>query len=206
MIASFHNHKVDPLTVEWQKKVFDHFDIPLTQVRYGDMNGATGHGTAIDDFLKEESNWTDYRMTIFDVDAIPVYKDFFWDNFHQMDGEKLLYGAAQKSSHIENSIIYVAPSFISFNRETYEALGKPSFVPTDRADCGGELTWAAMERGIDIRMLFPTHVNETRWELAPGIMFGLGTTYGGKVYHAFQGQWNTPMFVAKAKEVIGESL
>jgi hypothetical protein len=196
MIVSFHNDRVNPEVVKWQKKVFDHFGIDLLQVKYGDMNGATGHGTAIDDFIRDE--WKDGRLTICDIDCIPITHLAF-----NAMPDSCLYGAAQKSSHIEGSIIYVSPAFISFSRETFEALGKPSFVPTSRADCGGELTWAAMEKGVDIRMLFPTHVNETRWELAPGIMFGLGTTYGNKIYHAFQGQWNTEMFVNKCKQVIG---
>lgn len=204
MIVSFYNDNVKPEVVEWQKKVFDHFGISLNQIKYGDEGGSYGHGLAIDEYLKkfwiEQDNSED--VFIFDIDAIPLIKNFNID----IDTESLLsiYSIAQKASHIKDSPIYASPAFIYLTREIYELFGYPSFKPTERGDTGSQITYAAREKGVEVRLLYPTACDVPLWDLDGWYKFGFGTTYGNKIYHCFNARFEHERFIKKCKEICGE--
>src|SRR5262249_46597806 len=82
--------------------------------------------------------------------------------------------------------------------------GDISFGDTPRADVAEELTYACELCGIPVSLLWPTHVTTPKWTLLPGIAFGLGTTFGGAVYHSFEiSKGHTGnMFLEKCRQVL----
>jgi hypothetical protein len=53
--------------------------------------------------------------------------------------------------------------------------------------------------------MWPSSVEEEKWILKDDQKFGRGTTYGDRVYHAFESRMgNVSLFVNKCKEILGE--
>lgn len=199
-IVSFHNGNLNPELIEMQKKVFEHFEIPLEQIKTD-----FSHPAAIDWYL-DKHEWD--AVVIFDADCIPLNKDVVITALSCLTDNLVdVYGAAQKASHIPNSKIYCSPAFIAFTKKTYEKIGKPSFHATERGDVGEEITYKAIEKGLILKILLPKVVEKPMWELADGIMFGYGTSYRNEVYHAFESNANhhsTSRFIEKCKEIIAQ--
>ena len=194
MIVTFYNHKVPQAVVEHQKIVYDHFGLDINQVNV--PNWET-HGDAIDSFIQS----TDFdQLTIVDIDCIPI-NDFYFSKINILDGD-CIYAVAQKASHMPNSIIYASPACMTFTKNIYNHIGSPSFRTTPRGDCGAELTYLAREKGIEVRLLYPTHVEKEQWQLDGSIMFGLGTTYGDAIYHSFHARWDYQRFLDKCKSIV----
>jgi len=194
---SFYNSNINPLVVEYQKKVFDFFGIEIDQILH-----SKSHGEAIDEWL-QKNEWE--VVAIFDIDCIPLDKFTLHHAFAQsMDH---IFGAAQKANHIKGSSVYISPAFIVLSKDNYVKCGMPTFKDGNGFDVGAFVSHVANESGIKLSMLWPTEVEEPKWELTASTMFGYGTTYQGLVYHAFESRFNhdsTSRFIAKCKEVIGE--
>jgi hypothetical protein len=67
-----------------------------------------------------------------------------------------------------------------------EALGQANFEITVSGDCGEEVTRAAEQRGVPIRLYWPVAVERPKWDLGNGLRLGTGTTYEGGIWHAFE--------------------
>ena len=106
-IISFHNGNLLPELIEYQKKVFDFFGMPLEQIQT-----ELSHAAAIDKWLNEE-DWD--MVMIFDTDCVPLQKEFMFNN----PFINFIVGNAQRSSHIVGSKDFAAPSFISFSKELF---------------------------------------------------------------------------------------
>lgn len=196
MIVSFYTDNVSQEIVDAQKKVFDHFKIPLVQVKPEVWHG---HGGTIDRFISDMKEWD--HLVIFDIDCIPLDADIVNETIAAVDNHIGIVGIAQKASHIPNSIIYAGPAFIAFSRKTYELLGKPTFGCTDRSDCAAELTYIAREKGIEVMLLYPTSVEQKKWPLDGPVMFGPGTTFQNRIYHGFYSRRNPGNFIKKCAEI-----
>lgn len=157
------------------------------------------HGQAIDDWLFHSDYAT---VAIFDIDCIAlgqITEALAYANLNN------IYGAAQQANHIKGSGIYASPAFIVFSKETYDALGCPSFMHTDHGDVGSEITYIAEKNNIPVKLIWPTHVQVPKWDLGKESCFGYGTTYEDKVYHAFEARMgNDKIFVRKCKEVLAK--
>lgn len=199
-IITFYTDNVPDEVVKAQKAVFDKFDIPLEQIKPELWHG---HAGSIDRWLAENNDWD--VLTIFDIDCIPLDKDIV-NEFRDQALEHLsIQSVAQKASHIIGSIVYASPACITFSRDTYETLGRPEFACTERSDCGGELTYSAMKNNAIVALLHPTRVEVPKWELDEGRKFGLGTTYGDRIYHAFLSRkGNSKMFINKCNEILNK--
>jgi hypothetical protein len=81
---------------------------------------------------------------------------------------------------------YVGPFCMCLTRDLYDALGQPDFEITDHGDCGEEVTYAAEQRGVPIRLYWPVAVEWPKWDLGNGLRHGTGTTYEGGIWHAFE--------------------
>lgn len=193
---SFYNSNIDSDIVRYQKRVFDHFGIELDQVLHD-----TDHGSAIDIWLKE-NDWSE--IAIFDIDCIPLSKVTFSHAHIQV--KENIFGAAQKANHIPGSKIYASPAFLCMTKRVYDLLGQPTFKDGNGFDVGAFVSHCARQSDINVSLLWPTSVEVEKWELDGNTMFGLGTTYQGMVYHAFESRFNETVerFVNKCKEVIGE--
>jgi len=194
-IISFHNDNIPPEIIQAQKSVFDHFGISLEQIET-----QLYVADAIDHFISNES-WT--NIVLFDIDCIPLNRDVIKN--YLILGHFGLTGAIQHAAHIPDSIDYVSPAFLILNKAIFERMGKPSFCTTSRSDVGGELTYCAHEKNIPVFFLDVVHVEEPKWELSNGKMFGIGTTYKDGIYHAFQSRLNNAaraLFIQKCREVV----
>lgn len=197
-IISFHQGNLLPEVIKYQKKVFDHFNMPLEQIET-----KLSHAASIDNFLNTEE-WD--RVMLFDADCIPLHP------IHFLYVDKIV-GNAQRSSHIEGSRDFIAPSFITFTKSTWIENDKFSFEPVNgKGDVAELFSRNAEKNGIGLKFLIPLHVEKNEWKLDNGTYFGYGTTYGGFggidiTYHAFESNakhHSSSNFVKKCKEILGE--
>jgi len=194
---SFYNNNINPELVEYQKKVFNHLGIDIEQVCHD-----LGHGEAIDEWIRN-NEWE--SVAIFDIDCIPLNKIAYHHAIAQ--ASESVFGAAQKANHIKDSSVYASPAFICFSKQVFDKLGWPTFKEGFGFDVGGFVSHVARQVGVNVSLLWPTDVEDEKWELTEDIKFGHGTTYQGMIYHAFESRFNhesTSRFISKCKEVIGE--
>lgn len=184
-----------------QKKVFEALGLKIHQIK---PDVWEGHGGSIDNFLKQDIPMGE-TIVLWDIDCIPLNTDIVNKAIAFADAGGIM-GIAQKASHIPNSIIYAGPAFLAFSIFEWHALGKPTFACTERSDCAGELTHKAREHGVEVRLLYPSHVQEPLWQLDGPIMFGKGTTFGkNDIYHAFYSRkGNIQPFLDKCQEVLNQ--
>ncbi len=161
------------------------------------------HALGLDDYFAQELLHDAYL--IFDIDCIPLQEwAMSWFLENAMAGT--LVGCAQRANHLNNGRhVYAGPCALAFSRETYDRLGRPSFRGTERSDVAEEITRGCEELNIPLTLLWPTHVELPKWSLLPGVEFGLGTTYGDLVYHAFEISKGATKdrFLSRSSEVLG---
>lgn len=202
--VTFYNDRVPQDIADEQYRVFSRLGLKLKQVKSENWQG---HGGEIDLWM---NRWRDLDFNeviiIWDIDCIPINVDIVNEATAFADAGGIM-GVAQKASHIPDSIIYAGPAFLCFSLATWKSLGCPTFAATERADCAGELTYAAREKGIEVRLLYPSHVEKEEWQLDGPIMFGRGTTFNNVIYHGFLSRkGNTEGFIKKCKEVYEKQL
>jgi len=159
------------------------------------------HALGLDDYFRELRH---EAYCVLDVDCIPL-ADWVIPWFLENALAGAVLGAAQRANHLENGgHLYAGPCALAFSRATFERLGPVSFGATDRGDVAEEVTYACERLGIPVSLLWPTHVTTPKWTLRPDIPFGLGTTFGGAVYHAFEiSKGHTVgMFLDKCRQVL----
>lgn len=197
--VTFYHDNMPPEIVQAQKSVFDHFGIPIEQVKT-----ELTHGEAIDHWL-QTNEWDE--VAIFDIDCIPLNAGVLMHAWHRLYQEKGLnfYGGAQRANHIEGSEVYVAPAFCCFSKPVWKLSGTPSFKDIPGFDVGAYFSKEA-STVANMLTLRPSHVEVEKWDLyPPEVRFGLGTTWGNEVYHAFESRFNKnsqSRFIKKCKEVI----
>ena len=207
LIASFFGNNRPCKFVEFQQKVFSNFGFPVNHVltdfsRYG-------HGSAIDCFLRKVGRAYDYFI-LFDTDAVPLKPDFIKVVYDKIRDKRTLFGIAQQSNHIfvnsSKNHLYVGPGALAISRELYFRLGRPTFSDTHRSDTAEELTWSAEKLGCTVALIFPSHVHHRLWDLGNGHFFGIGTTYGDCVFHAFcpLQDRSRRLFARKCKQILGK--
>lgn len=204
-IISLYGSNRPTTIVDWQKKVFDHFDITLNQINCGSFGQS--HGWFLDRVVERTIDQWDYLMT-FDMDAIPLRPDFIGHIWDKIRDNRTLFGGAQQSNHVlvndTAQHVYVSPCFLAISRDLYLKLGRPTFDHTSRGDCAEELTWRVKERGFNLGLVYPSKVVDPCYPLDNGLHFGQGTTYGDLAYHNFcQDRADSEaMFVGKCKETL----
>lgn len=186
--VTFYNPGVNPEVKAYQKRVFRYFGLEITQIET-----EMPHDEALTSYMGEAKDYG--RLSIWDIDAIPTTSQLPFD-------DENLCGIAQQAHHIEGKPIYVGVAFITFTEEMFDSWGRPVFFASGKHDTGGEVTEAAGGFG-NCRSLWPLHVEKPKWDLGPNSTFGLGTTYQGGIYHAFELRMgNDRMFIQKCKEVL----
>lgn len=199
MILTFFNNRIDPKIPEYQKKVMDHFDIKIEQII---PNNWGTHAGGVDKYIAScNRNWE--YLVLFDVDCIPLDNTIVNEGIDWAMNNLGIFSVAQCASHIPDSIIYASPAFMVFSRETYDLLGSPKFIQTNRSDCGGELSHVCNDKGYPLNLMYPTHIEKAKWKLGDKGMFGLGTTYGNRIYHHFEARQNrVNSFVKKCNSIL----
>lgn len=157
-----------------------------------------------------------------DVDALPL-NDSALDYFFEQAYAGKVIGSAQRSGHIDNGEhIFAAPHNVTFTLETYDKVGKPSFLPNVRGDVAEELTWKAEENNIPVEILMPIRFDAPPirmdwepkdappyWDLGKDKpRYGIGTTFGNEkgemFWHMFQSFYpgQHERFVKKCEEIL----
>ena len=161
------------------------------------------HALGLDDYFRSTRH---DAYLVLDIDCIPLTSWVISWMFEQAYSG-ILVGAAQRANHISNgNHLYAGPCALAFSRNVWERLGGVSFRATDRGDVAEEITYACEGLDIPVSLLWPTRVKIPKWTLLPNIEFGLGTTYGGAFFHAFEiSKGHTVgMFLEKCREVLGQ--
>ena len=199
-IFSLYWDNIDPLVPYYQKRIFDHFELPINQHR---INGLD-HGEWMDWVL--ERNEDIDIITFFDADCIPVNKQNTM-NYVQLALDGMLVGNEQASNHLDASRAFAAPSFFPVNRKMWKALGKPSCKAHYDGDVAQMLTDTWRYHNKPVHLIPVTDFEVPKWNLPDRPMsYGIGTTYGNATYHLFEVRDNTNIdrFVNKAKEILNE--
>lgn len=215
LIVSLYPDCISQSMIDYQKKVFDYFEIPLSQLKVVGRLAAETHAKAMEKIINSKA--FDYYI-FFDIDAIPLKPEVINYILSVIRDDETLFGCAQQSNHIikPNGTfvhIYAAPCCLGFSNKLYSKLGNPSFMPNYRGDTAEELTWQVESKELKLKLLYPTHsIGEPIWNLAH-LSYGIGTTYNDLIFHCFGATGNNgvckrediaEMFVEKCKEVLGE--
>lgn len=198
-IITFYNEKINPQVVELQKKVFNKFGLDINQIKPSNW---VSHGQSVDDFLNTITDPNEI-IVLFDIDCIPLDGEIVPTAIKWCSENIGIFSMAQKAMKLKNPIIHAAPAFMVFSKKTYDFLGRPTFNTNLRSDCGAEMTHAARNLGVEIRMLYPNHVEVPHSYFDGYLQFGYGTTYGNKIYHSFESRFNKDSyFIKKCEEIL----
>lgn len=182
MIATFYNEKIDNKVLQYQKKVFEHFNLSISQIKPAKWGT---HGSVVTDHVNSlGENWE--YFVLFDIDCIPLDHSIVPESIDWALKNIGVLGVAQNANHIKNSIIYAGPAFMVFSKKTYNLLGRPPFWGNHRSDNGGELTHECLAKGYKVKLLYPSHVEIPKWKLDSTRMFGTGTTFENRIFHNFE--------------------
>jgi len=202
-IITFYNENINPIVVDYQKKVFKHFKYDINQIN---VSNWVSHGQSVDDYLKTINDPNEV-IVLFDIDCIPLNKTIIHHAIKWCEENNGIFGNSQLAPKLKephNTFIYVAPSFMVFTMKTYEKLGRPTFTTTERSDCGGEITHFAKEKNVKIKYLYPTSVDVPTFKLKDDIWFGYGTNYENNTYHSFESRFRKKdsYFLNKCKNIL----
>ena len=152
-------------------------------------------------FLKN-NDWE--YIIVFDIDCIPLDEKIIPETIEWVKNNIGLFSVAQNPNHIKNAPDYASPAFIAFSKKTYDMLGQPSFAGTNKWDVGGQFTYEASKLGVEVKMMYPSHVEIPKWLFKDGTRFGIGTTYQNRIYHNFESRKNKMQgFINICKKIIG---
>ena len=220
--ASIFMDNLSKETALFQKRVIEKYN-PSNVFHYQVLSQVP-HGYTMDKLIDMFRERGHDAILFLDIDCVPVNKCAIDYMFKQAYAGKLI-GDAQRSNHIENNQhVFAGAHNVGFTLETYDKMGKPSFIPTHRGDVAEELTYKAEESNIEVELLMPLRYDappirmqwetetEPFWRLADGMPhFGIGTTYGlddgtELFWHCWQSfhPGQQERFHNKCKELLGE--
>lgn len=177
-IYSCYGPNIDQSVIDAQAAVFEKFGRKINQVRWDGR-----HPAFLDHITKTEE--PDF-FVFFDIDAIPLRKDFLEEMVRRAGKDGIL-GGEQVSVHISDHVFAASFAFC-ISRDLYREMGSPSFEITHRSDCAQELTHLAQERGIRVDLLKFSHCLKEHyyWKLPDGRKYGYGSFYEDLVFHNFE--------------------
>jgi hypothetical protein len=199
-IITFYNNVINPEIVNLQKRVFEKYGYNIDQMNITDW---VSHGKCVDDYLNKIEDENEI-IVLFDIDSIPLNNTIIHTAVDWCKNNIGIYSMAQRAPKIKNAIIHAAPAFMVFSIKTYTMLGRPSFETNYRSDCGAEMTHSSKEKGIEVKMLYPSHVESPHTLLENDIYFGYGTTYDDQIYHAFESRFKRRdgFFINKCRTIL----
>jgi hypothetical protein len=189
--------------VEYQKKVFDLFNMELNQ----EITNYPFH----DFWLNEKISNLNFDILIFfDIDCIPLKPKLYEYIVDQIKDDNTIIGVEQSNQTRSPDFIYAGPPCFGITKKVYDKMQHPTFNLTDDWDCGGEFTWKAKEYGINVKFFEITSSLNRKWKCGEK-RFGNGTIYDDWLYHQFEVRYygyNTSekiyayQFIKKCKEII----
>lgn len=203
-LHSFHWDNFNPDILASHKKLMAFYGL---NVQYTQEN--IPHGEWLTQVVSQS---TKKVIGIIEPDVIPLTPDIVLQTAQYVYEYDTFVGCAQVSNHKHPaSHIFASPAFFFITPPCYAKLGKPSFMPTHRADVAEELSYKAEEIGIRYRTLYPTYYEASPpngvWLLGSYGYYGIGTVFHDSVYHLFQSRnaKNVELFVKRVDEVINQT-
>lgn len=187
-IVALYWDNIDPRIVKAQADVFAHFGYEIDQRERTNVN----HGDFLDAYMEELGS--DDVALLMDIDCLPLNGEIVARAFAAAREGKI-FGCAQSSSHIDPDRLYVAPMFMAISKQTWEALGRPSFRPDAENDVAQRLNDIARAGGVEIERLDPFGAIVPKWRLGDVGFYGVGTFYRGGVFHLFESRWTPFTFL-----------
>lgn len=202
-IYSVYYNNNSPEYREYQKKVFDKFNLHINQIQWEDQ-GYIGHSNFMNHIARTEE--VDY-LIFFDIDCIPLVSNILDIILERIHNKKTILGPEQTSNHISEVIskgIFAAPSCFCISKQFYKELGEPSFEATYRGDVAQELTHICREKNYKVEYFKYDRSIEEKWKLKEDTFFGSGTVYEDIIFHNFSATsgYNLTNFIEKAEEVL----
>lgn len=178
-IVSFYWNNIDSRIVETQRKIFAHFGYAIDQRERTGMD----HGDFLDSLMQELDE--DEVVLIVDIDCFPLNQKIVQRAFAAARDGRLL-GCAQSSNHINPDRLFIAPSFMSISRRTWEHIGCPSFKSDAQNDIAQRLSDIAAAKGVTLEFLYPWGSIVPQWRLADIALYGTGTFFRDGVFHLYE--------------------
>jgi hypothetical protein len=219
-IATIFMRNIDPKMVQLQQQVVQKFN--KSNIPQYPILSEAPHGYTMEKLMSMLEAREHNVVMFLDVDCVPL-NDNALDYFFQQAYKGILIGDAQRSNHIQNDQhVFCAPHNVTISMETYEKIGRPSFMPNYRGDVAEELTFKAREANIPIEIVMPLRYDappirmdwESKdappyWDLADGMpKYGIGTTFGTEgnemfwhMYQSFHPGQNE-RFIKKCEELL----
>lgn len=199
-IFSFYNHRINPAVPKYQKAVFNYLGFDINHV----VNGQLNHGDFLNYICRHITDTE--HIIIFDIDCIPLHKNWIDLLMQDLSTPRTLVGAAQTANHLRNAQnLYISPFFFGISTAYLKELDYPEMHVTSDMDAGQNLTEKVSANGGNIKYWWPTSMEEEKWYLHHPVhnKFGFGTTYNNAIYHAFYSRENlTNNFIKKCKSVL----
>lgn len=196
-IYSYARTNLDKQIAYYQKLVFDKLEIPLLQIITSET-----HAKALENIVLESN--ANYILN-FDVDCIPLTKNFLPIICNQIRDHNTLAGAIQSANHLNRFKSYVGPCFCGFSKKLYTDCGSPSFVEYVEGDVMQKFTDECVRFNKIIKYWMVTSGGDELWEISSyGLKFGHGTIYENMIYHQFEirNKFQHAGFIEKCKEVL----
>jgi hypothetical protein len=194
----------DPRIVDSQRKVFDHFGIPL-QITEKNIH----HMVWMDSIF---NNVDADIYVFFDGDCVPISYDALSESIKFCESGYLV-GNAQVTNCINaKHDLFCGASFLAVSRDYYNDIGRPSAMQNSETRCDGaqQITRNAVHHEKRIKMWFPTTFqtvpNGGIWRLSSYGYYGVGTVYDNKTYHLFQSRLskNVDLFVETCTHIVND--
>lgn len=201
-IFSCYQNNISSKIVDYQRKIFDLFNIDLIQ-EYTKLNHS--------DYLDFKINNTEFDIIIFfDIDCIPLKPNIVEYILEQLADNNSIIGVEQANQTIGSDFVFAGPPCFGIKKDVFLKLGKPSFGYTNRGDTGAEFTHISREMGINVKLFNITSSQNKKWKCGKK-RFGNGTIYDDLLYHQFESRkyseslehsLNEYRFVIKCKEIL----
>lgn len=180
--------------LEYQKKVFDKLELPLTQI-----NGDMDHGEFLEHILKTEK---EEFVLFFDADCIPLTANFYTLVLEELKQTKCIIGIEQSAN--PRTHIYAGPACLGMPTALYHEFNYPCLNQTYRSDVAEEITWYCEENTIPVKYFNVSSIEQPKWKLGETRQFGIGTTYAYNgidvLYHQFEIRRYQDRFIKKCIE------
>ena len=200
-VLTFYRNNISAEMLTWQKRVFDHFEIPLVQ----QCEDSLSHAQWLDRVFRSEP---DELVVVADIDAFPLSRAGF-DTLIAKARAGAVAGLAQVANHKDPQRLYAGPMFMALSRALYHDLGAPPMAQTDQSDVAQLLSDRAMQQGKPLSLVYPRFAIKPKWPLADKGVFGIGTFYGElEFFHLFQSRKSNAalLFTAVAQDVVAGRL
>lgn len=178
-LYSYAINSLNPDVIFYQKKVFDKFNLSLTQ-----LVSENNHAFGLSQIIKQSKE--DY-LIIFDIDCIPLSFDFFDLILKDIQDNNTLAGAIGCANHKNPNKLYIHPCFMSFNKQLYFECGSPCLEEYEDGDVAQKFTDVCLLKNKNVKYWEITDSKDKIWELKPmNMKFGHGTIFRNLIYHQYQ--------------------